>query len=157
MPHYLINLMKNSNKKPSNFDQTRQTTEVRPVNSRSRIWEIIDHSKPFTRWREPETRTLIGGLAKSLRATRRYRDAAHLCEWHLGDFHQSLECLIEGSLFPDAWALTLRHSMTEQRGSTLLHSSSLVWLICVFLCLFWHDGKTPSVVSYFIVSLLFLL
>lgn len=75
-------------------------------------------------------------LVSNLRAVKRYKEAASLCEHYLKDYQQSGQCLIENLCFSEAWALTKKYDMKEWAGKN------------------YSVNKTSKRVSYFYPTLL---
>lgn len=63
---------------------------------------------------------MISKLVARLQASKRYRDAAHLAEYHLQDYQLSGQCLTDGLFFSEAWALTHKYNMGEWAGKSSL-------------------------------------
>ena len=100
------------------------------------------------RFRPTKLRDVITALVKQLKSTRKYRDAAHLCEMYLQDNVQSAQCLIEGLHFSEAWALTCRHSLQEFRGINLLKYLTHKLSNSLFINFFRNDTKGCLYRSY---------
>lgn len=65
---------------------------------------------------QSELDELVKRLVPILRTKKRHADAAHLAEHYLKDYVLGGRCLIEGSLFSEAWSLSCRYQLKDFAG-----------------------------------------